>query len=49
MSIKTPRLLQEFMLGGSMGGISNIVITASKTIELSGQIKRKISQLKRLK
>lgn len=47
-AIKTPKFLQEFMLGGGIGGISNIVVTASKTMELSGQIKRKLSQLKKL-
>lgn len=47
-AIKTPKFLQEFMLGGGMGGISNVVVTASKTMELSGQIKRKLSQLKKL-
>lgn len=47
-AIKTPKFLQDFMLGGGMGGISNIVVTASKTMELSGQIKRKLSQMKKL-
>lgn len=48
-SIKTPRFLQDFMLGGGSGGIGNVVITASKTLELSSQLKRKISQLRKLK
>ena len=49
MAIKTPRFLQDFMLGGSTGGISNVIVTASKTLELSTQVKRKLSQLKHLK
>ena len=44
MAIKTPKFLQEFMLGGT-GGISNIIVNASKTIELSSQIKKKISSI----
>jgi len=49
LAIKTPRMLQEFMLGGGGGGISNVIITASKTMELSGQLSRKIKQLKKVK
>ena len=48
LAIKTPKMLQEFMLGGG-GGISNVIITASKTMELSGQLSRKIKQLKKVK
>lgn len=47
MAIKTPKFLQEFMLGGGTGGISNVIITTSKTMELSSQIKRKFSQFKK--
>ena len=47
MAIKTPKFLQEFMLGGGTGGISNVIITASKTMELSGQLKRKIQEFKK--
>ena len=49
LAIKTPKMLQEFMLGGGGGGISNVIITASKTMELSGQISRKLKQLKKVK
>lgn len=49
LAIKTPKMLQEFMLGGGGGGISNVIITASKTMELSGQLSRKIKQLKKVK
>ena len=49
LAIKTPKMLQEFMLGGGSGGISNVIITASKTMELSGQLSRKIKQLKKVK
>ena len=48
MAIKTPRFLQDFMLGGGGGGLSNMVITTSKSIELTGQLKRKLSQLKKV-
>lgn len=47
MTIKTPKFIQEFMLGGGTGGISNVIVTTSKTMELSSQIKRKISTLKK--
>lgn len=47
LAIKTPKFLQEFMLGGGTGGISNIIVTTSKTMELSSQIKRKLSTLKK--
>lgn len=47
-AIKTPKLLQEFTLGGN-GGVSNFIVTTSKAIELSGQIKRKLRQSRRLK
>ncbi|MDO5556671.1 MAG: DUF6102 family protein [Clostridia bacterium] len=47
MAIKTPKFLQEFTLGGGTGGISNVIITASKTMELSGQLKRKIQEFKK--
>ena len=47
MAIKTPKFLQEFMLGGGTGGISNVIVTTSKTMELSSQIKRKLSILKK--
>ena len=49
LAIKTPKMLQECMLGGGGGGISNVIITASKTMELSGQISRKLKQLKKVK
>ena len=49
LAIKTPKMLQEFMLGGGGGGVSNVIITASKTMELSGQLSRKIKQLKKVK
>lgn len=49
LAIKTPKMLQEFMLGGGGGGISNVIITASKTMELSGQLSRKMKQLKKVK
>lgn len=47
LAIKTPKSLQEFMLGGGTGGISNVIVTTSKTMELSSQIKRKLSTLKK--
>ena len=47
MAIKTPKFLQEFMLGGGTGGISSVIVTTSKTMELSSQIKRKLSTLKK--
>lgn len=47
MAIKTPKFLQEFMLGSGTGGISNVIVTASKTMELSSQIKRKLSTIKK--
>lgn len=47
LAIKTPKFLQEFMLGGGTGGISNVIVTTSKTMELSSQIKRKLSILKK--
>ena len=47
MAIKTPKFLQEFMLGGGTGGISNVIVTTSKTMELSSQIRRKLSRLKK--
>ena len=48
LALKTPKFLQDIMLvsGGGLGGAIN---TASKTIELSGQLKRKFSQLKKVK
>ena len=48
LAIKTPKFLQDIMLvsGGGLGGAIN---TASKTIELSGQLKRKFSQLRKVK
>ena len=48
LAIKTPKFLQDIMLvsGGGFGGAIN---TASKTIELSGQLKRKFSQLRKVK
>ena len=49
VAIKTPKMLQEFMLGGGGGGISSVIVTASKTMELSGQISRKLKQLKKVK
>ena len=49
LAIKTPKMIQEFMLGGGGGGISNVIITASKTMELSGQLSRKMKQLKKVK
>lgn len=47
LAIKTPKFIQEFMLGGGTGGISNVIVTTSKTMELSNQIKRRFSQLKK--
>ena len=47
LAIKTPKFLQEFMLGGGTGGNSNVIVTTSKTMELSSQIKRKLSTLKK--
>lgn len=47
MAIKTPKFLQEFMLGGTTGGISNVIVTASKSMELSSQIKKGINTLKK--
>lgn len=47
LAIKTPKFIQEFMLGGGTGGISNVIVTTSKTMELSSQIKRKLSQIKK--
>ena len=47
LAIKTPKFLQEFMLGGGTGGISNVIVTTSKTMEFSSQIKRKLSTLKK--
>ena len=47
MAIKTPKFIQEFMLGGGTGGISNVIVTTSKTMELSSQIKRRFSQMKK--
>ncbi len=47
LAIKTPKFLQEFMLGGGTGGISNVIVTTSKTMELSSQINRKLSTLKK--
>ena len=48
LAIKTPKFLQDIMLisGGGLGGAIN---TASKTIELSGQLKGKFSQLRKVK
>ena len=48
LAINTPKFLQDIMLvsGGGLGGAIN---TASKTIELSGQLKRKFSQLRKVK
>lgn len=48
LALKTPKFLQDVMLvsGGGLGGAIN---TASKTIELSGQLKRKISKLRKVK
>ena len=48
LAIKTPKFLQDIMLvsGGGLGGAIN---TVSKTIELSGQLKRKFSQLRKVK
>lgn len=47
MAIKTPKFLQEFMLGGGTGGISNVIVTTSKTMELSSQVRRKFGSLKK--
>lgn len=46
MAIKTPSFLQEFMLTGGSGGISAIIMNASKSIELSRQIKNIYSKAK---
>ncbi len=48
LALKTPRFLQDIMLV-SGGGFGNAVNTASKTIELSSQLKRKFAELKRVK
>ena len=48
LAIKTPKFLQEFMLVGGTGGISNVIVTTSKTMELSSQIKRNLSTLKKV-
>lgn len=47
LALKTPKFIQEFMLGGGSSGISNVIMTTSKSIELSSQIKRKLSALKK--
>ena len=47
LALKTPRFLQDIMLL-SGGGLSGAINTVSKTIELSGQLKRKFSQLKKV-
>lgn len=48
LALKTPRFLQDIMMvsGGELGSAIN---TTSKTIELSGQLKRKFSQLRKVK
>lgn len=48
LSLKTPRFLQDIMMV-SGGGIGNVINTTSKTIELSGQLKRKFAQLTKAK
>ena len=48
LALKTPRFLQDIMLI-SGGGFGNAVNTASKTIELSSQLKSKFTELKRAK
>ena len=48
LALKTPKFLQDIMLV-SGGGFGNAVNTASKTIELSSQLKRKFAELKRVK
>ena len=48
LALKTPRFLQDIMMV-SGGGFGSAINTASKTIELSGQLKRKFSQLKKVK
>ena len=49
LALKTPKFLQEFMLTGSSGGFSNVIVTTSKSMELSNQISRKLSTLKKVK
>lgn len=46
MALKTPSFLQEFMLTGSSGGISAVIMNTSKTIELSRQVKNIITKVK---
>lgn len=48
LALKTPRFLQDIMLV-SGGGLASAINTTSKTIELSGQLKRKFAQLKKAK
>lgn len=48
LALKTPRFLQDIMMV-SGGGIGNVINTTSKTIELSGQLKRKFAQLTKAK
>lgn len=48
LALKTPRFLQDIMMV-SGGGIGSAINTTSKTMELSGQIKRKIAQFKKVK
>ena len=43
VALRTPKFLQEFVLlsGNGSSGISNIIHTTSKIIELKGQISKK--------
>lgn len=48
LALKTPKFLQDIMMV-SGGGLGSAINTTSKTIELSGQLKRKFAQLKKAK
>ena len=48
VALKTPKFLQEFTLGGGTAGVSSTIMTASKTLELSGQVSRRLKQLKKV-
>lgn len=47
LALKTPRFLQDIMMVS--GGFSGTINTISKTIELSEQLKRKFTQLRKVK
>lgn len=48
LALKTPRFLQDIMMVSGCG-LGSAINTTSKTIELSGQLKRKFSQLRKVK